>query len=250
MTIPADQRDWRRAVWPARPRLNHAGAKPRRGLDRWLVVMVKAATAGRVKTRLARGIGAGRAASFYRTGLAIEVRRLSAPGRWRLVLAVTPDGEISSAALPPGTDRCGQGAGDLGARMQSVFDSLPPGPVVIVGSDCPGLTAAHVAAAFRALGRADVVMAPSPDGGYGLIGLARRRRVPHLFRGVRWSHEKTRADTLANAAGLAVILLAELADVDEADDLVRADLKGLIGRLVIGAAARVTEGKSMLAKAR
>ena len=46
-----------------------------------------------------------------------------------------------------------QSEGDLGARMARVAHGLPPGPVVIVGSDIPDLTAAHVAAAFRKLGQ-------------------------------------------------------------------------------------------------
>ncbi|MDX2288309.1 MAG: TIGR04282 family arsenosugar biosynthesis glycosyltransferase [Hyphomicrobiaceae bacterium] len=195
--------------------------------------MLKEAKAGRVKTRLARGVGVARAAAFYRTAVRLLLTRLTAPRRWVLHLAIAPDGAVATRSLPAGHHRFGQGSGDLGDRMQAVMDRLPPGPVVIVGSDCPGLRAADVAAAFRALGRADVAIAPAPDGGYGLVGLRRRPMVPRLFAGVRWSHRETLADTLRNAAGLDVALLQPLADVDEAKDLRHPLLRRLVGRLVL-----------------
>jgi hypothetical protein len=88
-----------------------------------------------------------------------------------------------------------------------------------VGSDIPGVRAADVAAAFRALdGRADAVFGPAEDGGYWLVGLGPRRpRDP--FRGVRWSGPHALADTLANCRGRRVALLRRLRDVDDAADL-------------------------------
>ncbi len=182
-----------------------------------LVVMAKAPVAGAVKSRLAARIGVVEATRFYRTNLARIVRRLGTDPRWRLYLAVAPDTARDSAMLPPGAKRMAQGAGDLGARMQRVCDHIAPGPVVIIGSDIPRIDAGLVAEAFRSLGSRDAVFGPAEDGGYWLVGLRRRPRVPRLFDNVRWSSPEALADTLANTAGLSVGFLPTLEDVDEVE---------------------------------
>lgn len=183
-----------------------------------LVVMVKAPVAGAVKTRLARGIGVAAATGFYRSMMAETVRRLGHDPRWRTLLAVAPDPAVWLPVWPEGVGLIGQGRGDLGARMGAIFNRLPPGPVVIIGSDIPGIEAADIARAFRVLGGHDAVLGPSPDGGYWLIGLKRVPRVPDPFADVRWSSEHTLADTLGNLAAVRVGLLRELDDIDTADD--------------------------------
>lgn len=190
-----------------------AEARPR------LVVMVKEPRVGRVKTRLGRGIGMVAAAWWFRHQCATLLRELRDP-RWDTVLGVSPDAEgMASRVWPRDLPRWPQGRGDLGARMARIFRLFPPGPVVIVGADIPGLRRRHVAEAFATLGRAAAVIGPAEDGGYWLIGLKRTARPPAaLFRGVRWSSRHALADTLATLPG-PVAFLETLADVDEAADL-------------------------------
>lgn len=188
---------------------------------RHLVVMVKLPVAGRVKTRLARGIGVGRAVGFYRAGLAAALGRVNQVRRWTTYVAIAPDVAVYEPVWPISCRRIAQGRGDLGQRMQRVMDGMPPGPVVIIGSDVPEITSDHIARAFKMLESADVVIGPSPDGGYWLVGLRRRPRVARLFDRVRWSHAETLSDTLANASGLRVRWLEQLEDVDDAGDFAR-----------------------------
>ena len=183
-----------------------------------LVLMVKEPRPGRVKTRQGRQIGMVEAAWWFRWRVRHLVRALADP-RWQTVLAVAPDRAVPSRALPPGLPRVAQGRGDLGARMGRLLRGMPPGPVTIVGADIPGLTRAHVAQAFAALGRYDAVLGPASDGGYWLIGLSRRPPPVGLFRGVRWSSPQAMADTLRTLGGLRVATLETLADVDDAADL-------------------------------
>ena len=187
-----------------------------------LFIFVKEPRAGRVKTRLAAGIGPVRAAWWFRHQATGLFRRLRDP-RWQLWAAVAPDREgMESAAWPRFARRKAQGAGSLGARMGRVLRWAPAGPVVIVGADIPHVEQADIAAAFRALGNHDVVVGPATDGGFWLIGMARRRRIPAtLFQGVRWSTETALADTLATVPGLRVARLRTLRDVDVVDDLDR-----------------------------
>jgi uncharacterized protein len=195
-----------------------------------LVVMAKKPVAGAVKSRLAAEIGVAEATRFYRVTLGRLLRRLTDDPRWRTLLAVAPDRALDDLSWPRRQPRIPQGDGDLGMRMQRVFDRLPPGPVVIVGSDIPGLGSEHVASAFTALGRHDVALGPAEDGGYWLVGLRRRPRVPRIFAGVRWSSAAALSDTLDNCSGLDVALLSVLADVDTGKDWRRWRREGVSSR--------------------
>ncbi len=197
-----------------------------------LVIFARAPRLGTVKRRLARDVGALAAWRFHRNTTGALLRRLGHDPRWTTWLAVTPDrwARHGRGLWRSPVRRLAQGPGDLGARMGRVLACLPPGPVVIVGCDVPGITAAAVARAFKRLGDHDWVIGPAGDGGYWLIG-ARRRPVLRLpFAGVRWGSSLARADTLANLQDHKVVLLEQLDDVDTGADLAR-----LISRRLSGA---------------
>lgn len=188
-----------------------------------LIVFLKAAKAGRVKTRLGRTIGMGRAAALFRHMCAATLAEAS-KGGWRKIIAVDPPGEtLSWRGWPQDFERIAQSRGDLGARMKAAMRAVPAGPVVIIGADAPALRARHIRAAFAALGSADAVFGPASDGGYWLIGLARRRAAPNMFANVRWSSQHALADTVASLpADFTTAYLPTLRDIDEADDLAAA----------------------------
>jgi rSAM/selenodomain-associated transferase 1 len=185
-------------------------------MRRHLVVFARAPALGRVKSRLAKGIGAAAALAFYRRTLARLLRRVGRDRRWRTVLAMTPDSARSARLWPMRVALRPQGFGDLGARMGRVFRTWEKGPVIIIGADIPDITAAHIQRAFRALGDADAVFGPARDGGYWLVGLRRGPKPPDIFRDVRWSTKHALADTLANLAGRRVALIDRLDDIDDA----------------------------------
>ena len=188
-----------------------------------LIIFAKEPRPGRVKTRLARDIGATTAAWWYRHQTARLLRAVGRDPRWRTVLAVSPDQAASPSRIwPEGIARAPQGGGDLGARMARALQAVPDGPVAVIGSDIPGVRPGHIARAFRLLGQHDAVIGPAEDGGYWLVGLRRGSLpVPGLFRGVRWSGPHAMADTIASMGSLRVGFADELADVDRAEDLAR-----------------------------
>ncbi|MEM1313297.1 MAG: TIGR04282 family arsenosugar biosynthesis glycosyltransferase [Pseudomonadota bacterium] len=192
-----------------------------------MVVFAKEPRPGRVKTRLARGIGTVAAARWFRGTALGVIRGLARDPRWALRIAVSPDREgMASRVWPVAVARQPQGRSDLGARMARALRSPRPGPVVVIGADVPGISPARIAEAFAALGRADAVFGPAEDGGFWLVGLKRLRAPPaerRMFEGVRWSRETTLAETLDAFRGLRVAFCAELRDVDEAADLVRVE---------------------------
>ncbi len=181
-----------------------------------LLVMAKQPRIGRVKTRLGAGIGAMEATRAYRIMLAETLNTLSRDPRWQTWVAVSGVHELHARVWPENLNLVDQGTGDLGDRMQRMFNTLPIGPVVIIGSDIPNIERADIANAFHQLGRHDAVFGPAPDGGYWLVGQSRRRTVLKMFDNVRWSSQHALADTMANLQGASVALLRQLADVDDA----------------------------------
>jgi hypothetical protein len=183
-----------------------------------LIILVKAPVAGRVKTRLARSVGAGRAAAVFRV-LTSATIAAAARGPWRTLVAVDPPSAVGTlaASSPP---QIAQARGDLGARLRAAFAGAPEGPVIVIGADAPALRAADIRRGFAALKGADAAFGPSEDGGFWLVGLARRRAARGLFRAVRWSTPQALADACASLPPRwRIAYLDRLRDVDTADDL-------------------------------
>lgn len=185
-----------------------------------LIVMAKSPQAGRIKRRLAASIGVIPATRFYRGCLAHTLMRLGTDRRWHTLLAVSSDNDMALPLWPHAAriGRLQQGNGDLGRRMQRLFQCLPPGPAMIVGSDIPSINSSEIAKAFRLLNKSDAVFGPACDGGYWLVGLRRSPRLLVPFARVRWSSPYALADTLNNLKGQRVALAATLGDVDMDED--------------------------------
>jgi uncharacterized protein len=195
-----------------------------------LIVMARSPLAGHSKRRLAASIGEGPAMRFYRACLAHTLMRLGRDPRWHTLLAVSPDSDANAAFWPSWIKRLAQGHGDLGSRMQRLFQRLPPGPAIIVGSDIPSINAGDIARAFRLLGDADAVFGGAPDGGYWLVGLRRFPRLLAPFVGVCRSSPHALADTLRNLEGRRIAFAATQSDVDTEEDCCR--LRGNWERLI------------------
>lgn len=193
--------------------------------DRALVVFTKPAVPGRVKTRLIGPSTPEEAARLHGAFLD-DVLAAGVAAEATLVVAwALRDDE----PVPAGGWR--QAPGDLGARL---FDGLSRaavdhGLVAAVGSDHPEARPADFEEAFEALhDGADVVVRPSDDGGYALIGTRRETLDPGLFAGIAWSTATVLEETLerCRTLGLDVHLLAPGHDVDTP-----ADLDSLVDRL-------------------
>ena len=183
---------------------------------RHVVIFARRPRLGQIKRRLAADIGPVETLRFYRSTLDTVTRRLLLGQGWSTRLAVTPDdAAFDSRAFPPGVQCMPQGNGDLGERMARCLTRFGPNPAIIIGSDIPGIERRHIAAAFDALRRNDLVFGPSDDGGYWLVGAAQGARVGGLFEDVRWSTEQALVDTLENIRpGVRVEILEMLADID------------------------------------
>lgn len=186
-----------------------------------LVIFAKAPRLGTVKSRLAADLGEVEARRIYQNLTAQTLALLKRDPRWQTTLALTPDKDALAGfrLSAPGLARRPQGPGDLGDKMDRIFQALPSGPVIIVGTDIPALKPEKIARAFKALGHHDAVIGPAEDGGYWLIGLKRRPRAPLIFDAVRWSSPHAMADTLRNIKkeipGAQIKRLELLEDIDD-----------------------------------
>jgi len=190
--------------------------------DTRLLIFARQPVLGRVKTRLAAGIGDAAALAVYRELLALTRKAVAAAAVPATVWLADAPSEAAELPEWPGLPWQPQVAGDLGQRMEAAFaQAFGEGNhrVAIIGTDCPGLGAHHLSQAFDLLQIHDVVLGPASDGGYYLLGL--RALHSALFHRKPWSTDQVLAATLADARqmGLSVALLPELTDVDTAEDL-------------------------------
>jgi rSAM/selenodomain-associated transferase 1 len=198
--------------------------------DNHLLIFAREPVLGRVKTRLAANIGPEAALATYRELLAITAAAVQATQVLATVwlaeaAAVTALGAPASIARPewPGLPwRVQPPAGSLGDRMAHAFaEAFAVGArhVVVIGTDCPGLTTDLLRQAFAQLATHDLVVGPAADGGYYLIGM--NELHTNLFANKQWSTDSVLSATLADAEnlGLRVAQLPTLADVDSGSDL-------------------------------
>ncbi|KAF0173511.1 MAG: hypothetical protein FD161_3805 [Limisphaerales bacterium] len=186
-----------------------------------LVVFLKAPRAGAVKTRLAESLGADAACAAYRQLVEALLANLTPLPKAELCFAPLEAAAEIEPWLRPGWTLCPQVGGDLGGRLHAAFDEhfeSDAQHVVVIGSDCPDVTAADIEDAWLALEGHDVVLGPALDGGYWLIGL--RAPQPTLFTGIPWSTNRVFGETVRRAreSDLRVALLRELSDVDTSAD--------------------------------
>lgn len=201
-----------------------------------VAVFAKAPAAGEVKTRLVPVLGETGAAALHaglvRHALATARRSARAVELWCAPDEAHPF--FARCAEEFGAELHRQQGRDLGARMKSAFErALEAGSrLVLIGSDCPALTAAHIAQASEALLDHDAAFAPAEDGGYVLVGLA--RPLPFLFEGVDWGTPAVMGQTRARLAGQGVRWkeLATLWDVDRPADYERLRREGLLGEVM------------------
>jgi rSAM/selenodomain-associated transferase 1 len=188
-----------------------------------LLVVAKQPAPGQTKTRLCPPLNPIQAAYLYDCFLrdTLDTMR-KVPGVQCVIGFLPENAQDYFNQLAPDMGLVCQSGTSLGERLDNLLtEALASGSqrVVVMDSDSPTLPVGYISQAFEQLADADVVLGPTRDGGYYLIGL--KQPQPHLLRQVQMSTPHVLSDTLAlaEATGLTVALLPTWYDVDTIADL-------------------------------
>lgn len=195
-----------------------------------LVVMAKEPKVGQVKTRLCPPLTLEQASGLYGCFLQDKISAVSQLRRRlkdvSLAVAFDPPSgkEFFQKTVSASFLLIEQRGASLGERLTNLFyDCLGQGfgQAVVTDSDSPNLPLEYLERAFKVMEEADVVVGPSDDGGYYLVGL--NQNQPGLFADITWSTGSVLKRTMAQAEllDLKVELLPMWYDVDTPEDLAR-----------------------------
>ncbi len=198
---------------------------PDRDRENILIVFVKYPEPGKVKTRIAQELGAHRAAELYSQMAKRIIGEVRRPDAYRAVIYFDPPDREKDVRTWLGIDNVSyepQSPGTIGDKMSNAFErvfSEGAEKAVLIGTDVPEITADIVSIACGMLNDTDVVLGPSCDGGYYLIGL--RKFEPVLFRDIDWGTDTVFNRTLNRIIekNLSHKSLDTLKDVDMAEDI-------------------------------
>ena len=187
-----------------------------------LIIFTRYPEAGKVKTRLIPALGEKGAELLHRKMVEHTMTRVSSFEGEVEVHFTGGSHDLMKGWLGNQFQYRRQEGGCLGERLyNSVAEAFTENKkkVVVIGTDCPGLTLNHVKKAFRLLDRSDLVIGPAYDGGYYLIGL--NKLFKELFQNITWSSSLVYRQTIkaAEQVNLQTADLEKLADIDCPADL-------------------------------
>ncbi len=184
-----------------------------------LLIFTRNPELGKVKTRLAKTIGAEKALAIYKFLLAHtkKVTENIACDKAVYYSVKVRENDLWNGEIYQKKQQLGE---DLGIRMQHAFlDAFAAGyeKVIIIGSDLIDLSEDIIEKAFLQLTSNDVVIGPAEDGGYYLLGM--KSVHPNVFKNKIWGTSTVREETLNDLKDKKVHLLNELNDADVLDDI-------------------------------
>lgn len=194
--------------------------------DNALVILTKLPESGQTKTRLVPPLSFDDAAELARALLLDQLKNLARFTAAQLFIAITPPSAASFfEALLPREASCFCQQGDsLGDRMRHAFGVLFSrgfSRVVLIGGDLPAIPLEALADAVAALENksSEVVLGPSLDGGYYLVGMS--QLISEIFEGILWSQPDVLTLTTAKLVSLKkkYKLISPWYDIDTIDDL-------------------------------
>jgi len=213
-----------------------------------LIVFLKLPIEGKVKTRLAHHLGPSVACQVYRQLVTRQLHEVKASKRSAVVYFAPEKRFVSSLSLTgiiPGFEFHPQKGEDLGQRICQAFVNEYRGGfdrIIVIGTDCPSLSADEIRKAFERLGDTEAVIGPTRDGGYYLLGLNFRSKpfsnidlnsvrdaLWKLFEGIRWSRRKVFQQTCLRLkqGRIRFSVLSKKEDIDVRSDLNPANLNDL-----------------------
>jgi rSAM/selenodomain-associated transferase 1 len=192
---------------------------------RALLIFAKVPRPGAVKTRLQSAVSPEQAAELHKACISDTLRLARGVARCGVLVCSAGSTAYFEKRRNGKMRVFPQRGANLGERLENAFRKMFRmgfREVVVIGTDSPWMGTECLRNAFATLSRNDLVLGPTVDGGYFLLGLS--KFVPELFRGIPWSTENVCEQTLraAQRAELSTKLLAKEFDLDRPEDLLRA----------------------------
>lgn len=183
-----------------------------------ILVFIKNPILGKVKTRLAKSIGDEKALMIYRL-LLKKTAQILKKIDYNIHLYYSETIENEDVFDMPSTVKKIQIGDNLGQRMCNAFkDGFSKySPVIIVGTDLWSLEESDFTTSVEALKTKEVVLGPSEDGGYYLLGL--NNHIPQLFENKKWGTSSVLESTLKDLSNHKLYFLPKKNDIDTIDDL-------------------------------
>ena len=186
-----------------------------------LILFTKKAQICRVKTRMCPSLSYRESLYLHKALTADAINKFSSNLKFKLILYTTDTNTIHYCSSRGLIIKKQYGL-DLGSRMNhAISQELKYSQkVVLIGSDCPTLNIDYVKNAFKHLSKNnDVVLGPTTDGGYALIGMKKQNN--YLFKNITWGSSKVFTQSLeaANNYRCNIKSLAEVSDIDTIEDL-------------------------------
>ena len=198
---------------------------PARNSDRLLVIMAKAPKPGAVKTRLTPRLSLQAVTAFYRC-LLDDTLALARSLVGVEIAIMCPDSDVNELAslTGQGVRVVAQKGEGLAAGLTSVFAHFVEGPqrrIIAFNSDSPHLPRSVIEEAFEILRAHDLVVGPTDDGGYYLVGAKASHPTLYSGSGMGTSSALERLLSRARVLELSVGFEDPFYDIDVADDLIR-----------------------------
>ena len=168
------------------------------------------------KSRLKNKIGKILGSNFYYFNLMQTIKRLKSDKRINIKICVTPDSSIKHwpKHIFYNLPRIPQGPGDIGEKMWKILADKSK-KKIIIGSDIPNISSKIIVEAWKQLHTSQIVLGPSEDGGFWLIGLSQNHKVKKLFQNVDWSKNNTLEQVRYNISCITKVSYVEtLIDID------------------------------------
>jgi rSAM/selenodomain-associated transferase 1 len=191
-----------------------------------IIIFARYPEPGKVKTRLAVDLGPEKTADLYRLFVERTLKNLREIKCQKHLFYFPSNCEAEFKKWLADFDLKfhSQCEGNLGKKILNAFKQIAASgaaKILVIGTDSPDLPSEYINRAYAELDQNDVVIGPTRDGGYYLIGFARNRLLPEAFAGISWSTSKVFAQTMKclQEKQQRVGVLPEWYDIDNLDDL-------------------------------
>lgn len=188
-------------------------------MDNIVFLMTKTPIQGIIKTRLAKSLGNCNVKRFTLQNIENVKKNLINIKNLNFFLYTTPKKEFRSFSFNFFKNTILQKGFNIGEKIW-YLRSVVNKSFIVIGSDIPDIKVQNLSYAFKLLKKSDIVIGPSFDSGFWLIGFSKRKAINYPFKDIRWGTKHVLSDLEKNTKkyNLKISFCERLRDIDIIDD--------------------------------